>query len=465
MSPSVQPSSRPGQMTAVMRAMAKPTGSRALRAALVRGGKIVDERVLSPGEHLTVGPTERSSFVVVGLPSGVRLLEWTRAGYRLHLAAGMDGRVALGGEITQLGGAGASVTLDDEARGRIALGDALVLFHFVAAPAPAARARLPLAVKQRTFDGLDWRTTCIAAFSFLFHFGAMGTAYADFTDSVVEDDGVRVATALGVLRSMPPVLPPLEEHGAAPSDPKSPEGGPAHHGPSPGRTARPGPAHPGPAENRGGALSDARARAISQQLEAEGGLMLLAIGSRTGGSTQVVLDGPDLPGGMLDGAAASAMGTHAGATGLNLAVGGGVVRPGAVGGLRVGEAAHVGRDVHEADVGNTTGPRKPVASAMVSPPETMGGRLPDGPQVVNGLRGMLRACYKHALDEDPNMRGTVRVTAKIGPNGEVSSVQAANSGLSSSMVACVSRVVRGAQFGPPEGGAAVVNIPMTFIPQ
>jgi hypothetical protein len=33
------------------------------------------------------------------------------------------------------------------------------------------------------------------------------------------------------------------------------------------------------------------------------------------------------------------------------------------------------------------------------------------------------------------------------------------------MVGCVTRVVRGAQFSPPAGGAAMLTIPMTYIPQ
>ena len=62
------------------------------------------------------------------------------------------------------------------------------------------------------------------------------------------------------------------------------------------------------------------------------------------------------------------------------------------------------------------------------------------------------------------MRGSVRVTATIAPSGEVTSAQAAGSGLSSSMIACVIHVVRGAQLGPPEGGATVVIL-MGFLPQ
>jgi hypothetical protein len=99
------------------------------------------------------------------------------------------------------------------------------------------------------------------------------------------------------------------------------------------------------------------------------------------------------------------------------------------------------------------------------PPEIPAGRLPDAPRVIGGLKGLLRACYRRELDTDPTARGTIRVTATVGPNGEVKSVQAANGGLSSTMVGCVSRVVHGAQFSAPEGGSAIVSVPMQFLPQ
>ncbi len=117
------------------------------------------------------------------------------------------------------------------------------------------------------------------------------------------------------------------------------------------------------------------------------------------------------------------------------------------------------------DSGAQGGPRKPIPNATTGMPEVPVGKLPDAGRVIGGMRSLLRACYRHELDWDPSARGTVRVTATVGPNGEVKSVQTANGGLSSSMGACVSRVVRGAVFGPPEGGSAIVTIPMTFIPQ
>ncbi len=455
-------------MTAVMRAVALPTGNRRLRAALVRGGRMVDERLLAAGEHLTVGPTERSTFVVAGLGASARLLEWSRAGYRLHLAPEMSGRVALGGEIAEVSGRGARapVALDDEARGKIVVGDALVLFHFVAVPVAAARPQLPLAARQGAFGGLDWKTTCIAAFSFLFHFGAMGTAYADFTDSTIDDDGARLVQTVGNLRALgpPPPLPTLEEHDAAKSsegakliDPKAT----AH---ATAKSGHAGPARADGPSGGGGRMSDQRARDIADQLGRESGAMVVALGGGTSGATGRVLEAGDMPMGMLDGAARDAGGTRtSGVFGLNTGGGFGPVRPGAASRGLPGSVDGK-REVSEGDTGRVVAPKRAPGNASVAPPEPLGGDVPDMPRTVNGLKGMLRACYRHAQDEDPNMRGSVRVTARIAPNGDVTSVQAANSGLSASMVACVTRVVRGAQFSPsPNGGA--VAIPMTFIPQ
>ncbi len=464
MTPHVHSPHRPGQMTSVMRAAARPAGSRALRVAMVRGGKIVDERVLALGEHLTVGPTERSVFVVGGLRAGVRLLEWTGTEYRLHSGAGMSGRVAIGGEVMEMSGARAPVALDDEARGRIAIGDAVVLFHFVEPAVAVARPQLPLAVKQGVLDGLDWKTTCVAAFSFLVHFGAVGALYSDFADTEIQDDGARVAQLVDLVSTMPP---PLVTEVAAP---EAPAVGGAVREPTTATAARnggrsePG-GHPG-AARPSRSPSDARAMEIARMLEEESGRMLATIGGGHGGATDTVTAAGPMSTDMLDGVGREAGGTRT--TGnplLNLTAGMAPVRPGGGRGGILAGAADGRRSNRADDSGNVIAPRKPVGVASIAPPDLPAGKLPDAGRVVAGLRGMLRACYKRALDEDPTARGSVRVTATVGPNGEVRSTQAANAGLPSGMVGCVTRVVQGAQFSQPEGGAAVVAIPMTFMPQ
>ena len=95
LSPSA-PASRAGSMTSAMRAVAPVAGPRLLRVGLVQGGRVIEERVIAPRGHLTVGVTEECQFVVAGaaVPRGFRLFERRGGELRLHLLEGMRGRVA-----------------------------------------------------------------------------------------------------------------------------------------------------------------------------------------------------------------------------------------------------------------------------------------------------------------------------------------------------------------------------------
>src|SRR5204862_5224738 len=99
------PPSRPGQMTAVMRAMPQVTGPKVLRIGLVQGGKVIEERVIKQRSHVTIGPSEKSMFVVPSqsVPPNFRLFELIGNEYHLNFLDGMSGRVALQTGISDLG--------------------------------------------------------------------------------------------------------------------------------------------------------------------------------------------------------------------------------------------------------------------------------------------------------------------------------------------------------------------------
>lgn len=462
--PDSGPSKRPGQMTSVMRAAARPAGPRLLRAALVRAGRVVDERLIPQGDALTVGPSEHALFVVNadGLRATTRVIERARDGYRLCRIERMSGRVATDTGVVDVASLAPATTLllGEAARGKLAIGDSVILFHFVDPPARAPRAALPAAVKQGLLGDMDWKTTFIAAFSFLFHFGAVGAIYADWADPVLDDEA-RVAQMIEILKEMP--LPPLEPK--SPSEEtksdKAADPAPAKTASSAGRNVAPGPARGTP-----GRMSEARASTVADALRSLDSEMLLAIGARSDSATgRVLAAGNDVPLSNLNAIAAGAAGARPGESALNLrGDGGGTVQPGK-GGRGGLPGADTGADARANDVGKQVEVKKPVPSARVDPPSVSGGRVADAARVIGSLKGLFRACYKRALDEDPTMRGSVRLTAQIAPNGDVKSVSAAPSGLSSSMTSCVTRVMRGAQFSPPEGGGATLDVPMTFIPQ
>src|SRR5215475_5418024 len=103
--PQIGPTNRPGQMTAVMRAMPQVTGPKVLRIGLVQGGKVIEERVIKQRTGVTIGPSERSMFVIPSkhIPASFKLFELIGQDYVLNFLEGMTGRVALKTGISDLG--------------------------------------------------------------------------------------------------------------------------------------------------------------------------------------------------------------------------------------------------------------------------------------------------------------------------------------------------------------------------
>src|SRR6516164_593491 len=214
--------SRPGQMTAVMRAMQQSSGPKVLRIGLVTSGRILEERIVKQRTTVTVGPSEKSTFVVqANVPPQFKLFELIGNDYHLNFLDGMTGRVALATGITDLValkgqakrvGPAYQIRLTEEARGKIVIGETTFLFQFVAPPPVQPRPQLPLSVKGGVASQIDWSLTIIAAFSFLVHFGLIGAMYSDWMDRVVNDD--LTASLLDMVQK---TVPPPAETSDAPS--------------------------------------------------------------------------------------------------------------------------------------------------------------------------------------------------------------------------------------------------------
>ena len=165
---------------------------------------------------------------------------------------------------------------------------------------------LPPSLLGRSSAEIDWRLTMIAAFSFLAHFGVVGSIYSDWLDPLI-DDGPTIEGLVDALRIVPapaPSLPaPLPEStvliSAAPSQP---HGGPT--GPAPGRV--------NPRANGGGDRARLLAEAAARELA-----IISALGG-TGTSNNSLRNGQAVSE-LLDGMAADRQGVTSGhAPGLHL---------------------------------------------------------------------------------------------------------------------------------------------------
>jgi hypothetical protein len=460
-----QQQSRPGQMTAVMRAVAA-TGPKVLRIGLVRGGRVLEERVIKQRTDVTIGPSEKSMFVLAhrGLPASFKLFELVQGEYVLNFLDDMGGRVALPTGISDLqmlkgqtrrGNDGSyQLRLTEDSRGKVVVGDTTLLFQFVAPPPVQPKPQLPVAV-LRGATGIDWRTTIIAAFAFLVHFLAIGAMYSDWLDPVVDEE-LSLAGLVDTFDKLPPP-PPVEEKVEEVEDAKTEEV--ADTPKEPVKSASPGKGG-GPDKGSGGAMSSAEVAALSNELDQLSMLTLGALAA-SGPATAGVLQSGDVPTGALDAAAASNAGVGVGG-GLKLGSGGGAIRPGQGGSLGSIGTTGKGAGTGTGSVQQVKGPQ---GNANVSSSVSVGS-VSNAQSVIAGMRAGFRRCYQQALDQNPDIQGSIKLTIRVGPGGEVSGVSSSTTGnLPPSVVSCVQARARAGQFAPPDGGSAVVQAPVTFVKQ
>lgn len=450
-----------------MRAVA-PTGPKVLRIGVVQGGRVNEERIVKQRGHVTVGPSERNLFVISSsiVPPSFRLFELVGNDYHLNFLDGFQGRIALPTGISDLNvlkgqarrtSQGAyQIRLTEDSRGKVVIGDTTFLFQFVAPPPVQPKPQLPVAV-LRGANAIDWNTTIIAAFSFLFHFLLLGAIYSDWLDPIVDDEAA-VAGLIDSLKSLPPP-PPIEEKPVEEVTEKAEE-----KAPEPAKTAEK-PSTSGGAKGPagGGSMSRGEAAAVSNQLEQLEMATLGALASNQP-ATAGVLKGGEVATGALDQAAASSAGVGVGSGDLKLGQGGGALRPGAAGG-GLGTIGSTGRG---SDTGSGTGQKVagPKGNASVGGAAVSGGSVSNAARVVAGMRAAFRACYQRGLNENPDAQGSIRLVIRVGPGGEVSGVTATPSGnLPASVVSCVQARAKAAQFDAPEGGSAAINVPVTFVKQ
>jgi hypothetical protein len=183
----------------------------------------------------------------------------------------------------------------------------------------------------------------------------------------------------------------------------------------------------------------------------------------SGPATAGVLKGSEVATTALDQAAASSAGVGAGTGDLKLGSGGGAIRPG-MGGTLAGIGSS-GRTTGTEGAGTAVKVAGPKGNANVGGANVSGGTVGNASRVVAGMRAGFRACYQRGLAENPDAAGAITLTIRVGPGGEVQSVGGSSGSLPPSVVACVKARAQAAQFDAPEGGSAVISVPVTFVKQ
>jgi len=451
---------RSGQISALMRANVVP-GPRVLRIGVVQGGQISEERIITKASHVSVGSSGKNTFVLstTAVPATFRLFELIGHDYHLKFLEHMTGSVTLPTGTYELSmlkalaersSRGAyRIRLGEDSRGKVVIGDTTLLFQLVPSPPVQPTGQLPVAALRRA-GAIDWQTTIIAAASFLAHFLVLGSFYSDWVDPVVDDE-TSVAGALDSLKALPP--PPPVEDRERPEEAASPRAKPVHETApnsglqkaSPGRPSKP------------------QAAALRNEIEK---LELGTVGSLRGkgAATLGVLGKGELQLDALDRAAPSSAGVGFGTDELEIGSAGSAIRPSVDGGFRdIGSKVRTSGTQGGGSVAPVVGPQGRAAIGS----ETTVGVVSNASQVVATMRHGFRSCYqRYGLAENPDAAGSIKLTIRVGAGGEVAGVSASASGsLPAAVVSCVQTRARAGQFNVPEGGSAVVVVPVTFVKQ
>lgn len=109
-------------------------------------------------------------------------------------------------------------------------------------------------------------------------------------------------------------------------------------------------------------------------------------------------------------------------------------------------------------------PPAPAVSPAASAVPANRGNVANAARVVAAMRPDFRACYQDGLREDRSLAGSIRLVIRVGANGYVTEVSSTTTGrLLPSVVDCVVGRANQARFDPPEGGSAVIAVPVTFV--
>jgi hypothetical protein len=152
----------------MMKFGATADASKVLRIGIVKDGKVVHERLIKPGQNVTVGESPRNTFVVpnAGLPKRFTLFQCKGGKYQLNVTSSMGGKFATQAGVSDIAVAFASpdvakkgdvsiIPVGDGARGKVVVGNITVLFQFVPAPPESARMVNRQDFRPRLFDEDD----------------------------------------------------------------------------------------------------------------------------------------------------------------------------------------------------------------------------------------------------------------------------------------------------------------------
>jgi outer membrane biosynthesis protein TonB len=449
--------------------------SKVLRIGVIQAGKIIEERLIRDRRAVSVGSDLDNTVVLTadGVPKRFKLLEPKGADWQLAFTAEMTGRVLVDEAaadldsfkdqgVTQVRGARHLLKLNPASKGRVSLGEVVVLFQFVNPPPEPVRPVLPRALRGTWHKNLDWAFSSVLAVVFCAFFTVVAVAkQAPLPPEPTLDDlPVRVVEVFMPDRFKDMPNPDDEGPGEKKPEPKKKKKKPVDNKQPEGADDL----TDGPEAK---AAVAARKRDAMEAKVTRRGLVGILGQKGPGG----VAMGPAVSDVFREGSITGARGTaFENMNGLDLAMHGSDLSPRGPGDPGPGGPPVEYQDLGTEGVLNGTGDkrrvkREAVVTAKLTPAaiedfESDGRDRGQIKKVVKRRLGMIRRCYERKLKRDPNLRGKVVVRFVIHSGGRVIEVEVVeNTTGDSDLAACVAGRVRSIRFGPADGGDTLVTYP------
>ena len=473
------PDYRPGAMTVAMQAVnTRSLGPKLLRIGVIQGGKIVEERIVRKRETVTVGNSEHNHFMLNAAGVGPRfdLFQLVGSDYILNFTESMSGRVGLPAGVQtleQLRSTGAArnagthwqVKLNDSSRGKVVIGDVILLFQFVTPRPVQPRPQLPAAARGNLAKSVDWMFTAFVLFSFVGHFGLV--VYLDNSDWPLEQSlgGIpKQYVPLIMVDEREPENPPTIEDVRAEDAVAEPSPAPSQQSEKPSKGDNQ--TTPGDHKVSDAEVGKVRDRMVEDAANAAEALLLGALSTKEGGALANVLAAGAVLGNAEDVLAeVEGVGIAHGAAGaVKMRSGGG--SGSAVGGL--GSLAGVGgtgpmREGNGAvDEGRVRGTFKPLDGEPIGGSGDFDAKLVVA--MIRQRQGAIKACYERRLRLNSTLEGKVTVEFTIEQAGTISKTNVSeNTSNDAELASCVVNQLKGFRFTPgPEGGSVTFSFPFVF---
>ncbi|RLB59093.1 MAG: hypothetical protein DRI34_02910 [Deltaproteobacteria bacterium] len=450
-----------------------------LRIGVIRAGKIIEEKLVRKRTTVTVGNGSRNTIVLpsADVPKSFPLFELRGGDYYLTFTDSMTGRISAGEEAAadlkaikaqqQLpsSSAGYLLRLNPSSRGRVSMGDFILLFQFVLPPPEPVKTQLPQVARGYWTKNIDWPYT--TSFSLTMTFMIVIWIWSANVPIIKKEpsiDDIPDRFAKLIMPDKEMIKKPDEGQGAgtgADEGPKRRKKKKKAGGDNKGENKNAG---------KGQAKVSAAARRAAMEKKVAGRGLLRVLGARGAGGVAVggaVADvfGDGSVGGTGDGAfdgiggvdVASAAGQQ-GTRGMDGAAQAASIQDMGTRGV-VGNAGRGGRGKTEARV---------VARVTSAALEDFDSDSRDQQQIVKRIRrrlGGIKHCYEKRLKRNPQLQGKIVIRFVIHPGGRVIEVEVVeNSTGDSELAACIAARVKAIRFPPTDGGETSVTYPFILAP-